>query len=214
MIDALAAATRGLQTEEGRFAGAAQDVAEVDTPGYEPAGAAERQGALLPTGAPLDLGIAGGGYFQVTRADGSTGYTRNGSFRTDAKGRIMTASGEQLSPPISIPAGATDVRISASGDVSAAVSGSLVPLGKIDLAGFRNPDGLVHTGDGLLSQSAASGPPGSADGMIVQGGLEASGTDLADATVTQITASAAYTALGSVFRTADEMQGALLDMIA
>ena len=71
-----------------------------------------------------------------------------------------------------------------------------------------------HTGDGLRSESAASGPPGRADGVIVQGGLEASGTDLADATVTQITVSRAYTALGSVFRTADEMQGALLDMIA
>jgi flagellar hook protein FlgE len=94
------------------------------------------------------------------------------------------------------------------------VGGALVPLGRIELAGFSNPDGLVSAGDGLLEETAASGPAGPADGFIVQGGLEASGTDYADAAVTQITASRSYTALASVFRTADEMQGSLLDMLA
>jgi flagellar basal-body rod protein FlgG len=214
MIDAIAAAARGLQTEERRFNGAARDVANANTPGYKPAGGGWSQGALLPAGSPLDLGIAGGGYFRVTRGDGSVAYTRNGSFRLDVQGRPVTGSGERVDPEIAVPPDADDVRIGPHGDVSAAVGGALVPLGRIELAGFSNPDGLVSAGDGLLEETAASGPAGPADGFIVQGGLEASGTDHADAAVTQITASRSYTALASVFRTADEMQGSLLDMLA
>jgi flagellar basal-body rod protein FlgG len=214
MIDAIAAAARGLQTEERRFNGAARDVANANTPGYKAAGGGWSQGALLPTGSPLDLGIAGGGYFRVTRGDGSVAYTRNGSFRLDAQGRLVTGSGERVDPEIAVPPGTDDVRIGPHGDVSAAVGGALVPLGRIELAGFSNPDGLVSAGDGLLEETAASGPAGPADGFIVQGGLEASGTDHADAAVTQITASRSYTALACVFRTADEMQGSLLDMLA
>ena len=82
------------------------------------------------------------------------------------------------------------------------------------MAGFSNSDGLASAGDGLLEETAGQRPAGPADGFIVQGGLEASGTDYADAAVTQITASRSYTALASVFRTADEMQGSLLDMLA
>ena len=214
MIDAIAAATRGLQTEERRFNGAARDVANANTPGYKPAGAGWSQGALLPTGSPLDLGIAGGGYFRVTRGDGSVAYTRNGAFRLDAQGRLVTGSGERRRSRDRRAAGAGDVRIGPRGEVSAAVGGALVPLGRIELAGFSNPDGLASAGDGLLEETADSGPPGPADGYIVQGGLEASGTDYADSAVTQITASRSYTALASVFRTADEMQGSLLDMLA
>ena len=169
MIDAIAAATRGLQTEERRFNGAARDVANANTTGYRPAGAGWSQGALLPTGSPLDLGIAGGGYFRVTRGDGSVAYTRNGAFRLDAQGRLVTGSGERVDPEIAVPPGAGDVRIGPRGDVSAAVGGALVPLGRIELTGFSNPDGLASAGDGLLEETADSGPPGPADGYIRAG---------------------------------------------
>jgi flagellar basal-body rod protein FlgG len=213
MIDAIAAAMRGLQTEERRFNGAARDVANTSTPGYKPVGAAAAQGGLLATGSPLDLAVAGGGYFRVVRGDGSIGYTRNGAFRVDAHGRLVTGSGERVDPGITVPPGAGDLRVGPNGDVSAAVGGALVPLGRIELAGFRNPEGLASAGDGLLDETAESGPPGPADGMVVQGGLEASGTDYADSAVTQITASRSYTAQLAVVRTADEMQGALLDLL-
>ena len=38
------------------------------------------QGPLQTTENPLDVGIQGEGYFRVTLPDGSTGYTRDGSF--------------------------------------------------------------------------------------------------------------------------------------
>jgi flagellar basal-body rod protein FlgG len=191
MIDAIAAAARGLQTEARRFNGAARDIANANTPGYKPAGAPAAQGALLATGSPLDLGIAGGEDFRVIRGDGSPGYTRNGAFRVDAQGRLVTGSGEPVALGITVPDGATGLQISPKGEVSAAVGGALVPLGRIELAGL-----------------------GEQPGEIVQGAFEASGTDLADATVTQITSSRTYSALASVIRTADEMQGTLVDMLA
>lgn len=191
MIDAIAAAARGLQTEERRLNGAARDVANANTPGYKPGGAPAAEGALLSTGSPLDLAISGGGYFRVIRSDGSIGYTRNGAFRVDAQGRLVTGSGERVAPGITVPDGPTGLRIGPKGEVSAAVGGALVPLGRIELASL-----------------------GEAPGEIVQGALERSGTDLADATVTEITSSRTYTALASVIRTADEMQGTLVDMLA
>jgi flagellar basal body rod protein FlgG len=178
MIDAIAAAARGLQTEERRFNGAARDIANATTPGYKPAGASAGQGALVATGSPLDLAIVGGGYFRVIRGDGSVAYTRNGAFRTDAQGRLVTGSGDLVAPGVTVSEGAG--------------GGAVVPLGRIELAGLDGP----------------------ADGTIVQGALEASGTDLADATVTQITSSRTYTALASVIHTADEMQGTLVDLLA
>ena len=213
MIDAIAAATRGLQTEERRFNAASRDVANANTPGYKPGGAGWSQGALLPTGSPLDLGsparlLPGHPRRRLGRLHA------HGAFRLDAQGRLVTGSGDRVDPEIAVPPGAGDVRIGLRGDVSAAVGGALVPLGRIELAGFSNPDGLASAGDGLLEETPDSGPPGPAHGYIVQGGLEASGTDYADSAVTQITAARSYTALASVFRTADEMQGSLLDMLA
>ncbi len=45
------------------------------------------------TGNPLDVAIAGDGFFQVQRPDGTTAYTRDGSFKISADGRVVTSDG-------------------------------------------------------------------------------------------------------------------------
>ena len=91
-------------------------------------GASEKeftQGVLQQTANPLDLAIEGDGFFQVTLPDGTTAYTRDGSFKNDSNGSIVTADGYFLSPQITIPANATQVSVGQDGTVTALTPGQL-----------------------------------------------------------------------------------------
>src|SRR5205823_994103 len=61
------------------------------------------EGTLSNTGNPLDLAIEGDGFFQVTVTDGTLRYTRDGSFRLNANGQLVTADGYLLTPNITVP---------------------------------------------------------------------------------------------------------------
>ena len=80
------------------------------------------QGDMISTKNPLDLAIEGGGFFRIQRANGDIAYTRDGSFRLDATGRIVTQLGEVLEPGISIPTDATNVTVTSDGIVQARLS--------------------------------------------------------------------------------------------
>lgn len=54
------------------------------------------QGNINITGNGLDAAINGGGFFQVQVQDGSLAYTRDGSFKLDKDGNIMTNSGARV----------------------------------------------------------------------------------------------------------------------
>src|SRR5580704_8254099 len=73
------------------------------------------QGSLLNTGNQLDTAIEGDGFFQVTLPDGTTAYTRDGSFKEDANGSIVTSDGYFVQPQITIPQNALNVAIGQDG---------------------------------------------------------------------------------------------------
>lgn len=54
------------------------------------------QGNINTTGNSLDVAINGGGFFQLTQPDNSTAYTRDGSFKLDKDGYIVTNNGGNL----------------------------------------------------------------------------------------------------------------------
>src|SRR5207237_4863368 len=64
------------------------------------------QGDFRQTGNQLDLVIEGKGFFQVRMGNGETAYTRDGSFHMNGDGALVTSDGNQLTPPITIPADA------------------------------------------------------------------------------------------------------------
>jgi flagellar basal-body rod protein FlgG len=132
------------------------------------------QGNLIQTGNPLDIAVQGDGFFQVTLPDGTTAYTRDGSFKRDANGALVTADGYFVNPQITIPQNAQQLSIGEDGTVSALVPGSSLPqqLGQIQLARFVNPAGLSPVGGhNLYTQTAASGAP-----IVSQAGLNGTGT--------------------------------------
>lgn len=171
------------------------------------------QGALTQTDNALDLAIEGSGFFQVARPDGTLAYTRDGSFKLDATGRLVTGAGYRLTPEIVLPEGAQQVTIAADGTVSATLPGQTEPaqVGQVQVTRFLNPAGLQPLGENLYGESAASGAAqtgvGGVDGagVIRQGALEASNVSTVQELVDMIETQRAYEVNAKVINAADEM---------
>lgn len=128
-----------------------------------------REGPIESTGQTWHLAIDGEGFFRVQLPNGQIGYTRLGDFRLDAGGRVVNAQGAILLPPLVIPQGAEDVLIDAQGVVTVMEGSTPRQLGRIELARFPNPEGLISAGDGVYLASEAAGTP--IVGQPAQGGL-------------------------------------------
>jgi flagellar basal-body rod protein FlgG len=171
------------------------------------------QGALQNTGNNLDLAIAGQGFFQIQLPDGSTGYTRDGSFQLDAGGQMVTSAGYVLQPGITVPANATSVTIATNGTVQATLPGQVQPqaLGQIQLASFINPAGLESRGGNLFAETASSGtanaaaPGNNGMGTLKNGFLEGSNVNVVEELVSMIATQRAYELNSKAIQTSDQM---------
>jgi len=163
------------------------------------------QGALHETGQPLDVALAGDGYLQVKLPDGSVGLTRDGSLRADASGRLTTSSGALLQPPITLPRGASAKDLTIDPDGTLVAQGK--PIGRMVLVNVAAPSKLDDAGAGVYKTNAASGPPrlAGADTKVIQGALEASNVDLADAMVDLIDSQRSFQMASQAVRTQDQM---------
>lgn len=178
--------------------------------------AAERihtQGNLQQSGSKLDIAIQGSGFFPVLMPDGTTGYTRDGSFQTDGQGQLVTASGFVVQPAMTIPADATSVTIAQDGVVSVTQAGSVTPvqIGQMQLATFINPAGLQSNGQNLYLETASSGAPSTGTpgangtGTLVQGFLETSNVNVVEELVNMIQTQRAYEINSKAITTSDQM---------
>ena len=157
------------------------------------------QGNMITTQNSLDLAIAGDGYFQIAKGDGSLAYTRDGGFKISATGQLVTSSGALLQPAITIPNTASSVTIGRDGTVSIELTtGGAQVLGQIQIARFVNPSGLQSLGQNLMKDTPASGAPqvlapgvGGA-GSLMQGTLEASNVNVVEEMVNMIETQRAY----------------------
>lgn len=171
------------------------------------------QGTTVNTGNPFDLMISGRGFFQVLLPDGTQAYTRDGSFKVDSEGRLVTASGYEVQPSISVPNGALSVSVSLDGLVQATLPGEVEPvtLGTLELADFINPAGLQPRGQNLLLESAASGTPQLGNpalegrGELVQGSLEGSNVNVVEELVGMIETQRAYEMASKAISTSEKM---------
>lgn len=171
------------------------------------------QGTVQITDNPLDLMIQGEGYFQIIMPDGEIAYTRNGAFKIDGDGQIVTNDGYLLEPEIVVPEDATDIVVSDTGVVSVKVAGDplMQELGEIELARFINPAGLLAHGKSLFFETDASGAPllgfpgEEGVGTLVQGALEMSNVQVVEEMVNMITAQRAYEAGSKAIQTADDL---------
>ena len=119
------------------------------------------QGAVQQTGNDLDVAIDGSGFFQVLLPDGTTAYTRDGSFQKGNQGQVVTPNGYPIQPNITIPQNALSVTIGKDGVVSITQPGNTQPVqvGTLQVATFVNVGGLQSIGENLFLETASSGAP-------------------------------------------------------
>ena len=178
------------------------------------------QGNLQKTDNTLDVAVSGNGFFQILLPDGTTAYTRDGSFQKDNQGQIVTADGYPLQPNITIPANALTVSIGTDGTVSVTQPGTAATtqIGNIQLATFINPAGLQSIGQNLFLETAASGTPTpntpgtNGAGLVNQTYVETSNVNVAEELVTMIQTQRAYELNSKVVSTSDAMLGRLTQL--
>lgn len=171
------------------------------------------QGNLQQTGNSKDVAIQGQGFFQVLRPDGSTAYTRDGSFQTDFQGQLVTSSGYFIQPAIAIPPNSQSITIGRDGTVSVTTPESTVPVqvGTVQVATFINPAGLQSVGENLYIETASSGTPNitnpGADGagVLNQGYVETSNVNVVEELVNMIQTQRAYEINSKSVQTSDQM---------
>ncbi|UPA12415.1 flagellar basal-body rod protein FlgG [Borrelia venezuelensis] len=175
------------------------------------------QGNLQATNLKTDVAIEGDGFYKILLPDGTYGYTRDGSFKIDANGALVTSQGYKLLPEISFPEEyiKDSIIISQEGIISVKVDGSHDPieLGQMEIARFVNPAGLNAIGNNIFKETIGSGeeisetPGSSGMGRLRQGTLEMSNVLIAEEMVTMIVAQRAYEINSKAIQTSDNMLG-------
>lgn len=168
-------------------------------------------GSIKMTGNEDDFMVEGAGFFRVQMEDGQTAFTRDGNFKWDNTGRLVTADGFPLVDEIVRPAGATELVVGLDGVVTVNIGGEKQDVGQIQLANFINPTGLMSKGRNLYSATEASGEPivGVANqngmGAIFHKQLEAANVNIVEEMVSMITGQRAYEMNSKVIQTGDQM---------
>jgi flagellar basal-body rod protein FlgG len=169
------------------------------------------QGQLTNTGEKLDIALQGDGFFEIQRADGTLAYTRDGSFKTNAQGQVVTIDGlPVLSGFQPIPAGASSVAVAEDGTVTVQTASGSQSF-RLNLTRFSNPAGLRSLGGNLYEETAASGTPESGNpaeqgfGRTIQGYIEASNVNIVEEMVNLIVAQRAYEVNSKSIQASDEM---------
>ena len=166
------------------------------------------------------MAINGDGFFQVLLPDGTTAYTRDGSFQTDSQGQLVTSSGYPIQPAITVPPGTQKLTIGVDGTVSATLQGVAAPtqIGTLQVATFINNAGLESRGENLYMETASSGTPNpntpgtNGAGTVTQGYVETSNVNVVEELVNMIQTQRAYEINSKAITTSDQMLAKLSQM--
>ena len=169
------------------------------------------QGQMTQTGEKMDVAIQGDGFFEIQKADGTSAYTRDGSFKVSSTGQITTSDGlPVLSGFQPVPAGTTEISISDTGNVTYGGSSGSQSF-RLSLTRFANPSGLKSMGGNLYEETGASGTPETGApgeqgfGTTLQGYTETSNVNIVEEMVNLIVAQRAYEINSKSIQTSDEM---------
>jgi flagellar basal-body rod protein FlgF len=151
------------------------------------------QGALKPTGNPLDLAIQGRGFFQVKTEEGQTYYTRNGSFSVNEAGYLITQNGDYVQGEggnIQLPQTGQPIEVTPQGTINVGSN----PVGRVRVVHFADEFRLEKMGE-----SQFKAPPGLEESQarftVVSGQLEHSNVNPIRELVNSVTGLRLYEAL-------------------
>ncbi len=182
------------------------------------------QGSFTATEGDFDFAIEGDGFFMIQKPDGSTEYTRNGSFTmaVNAEGGLSLTTSDGYSvldstgKPISFDSSIDTTKLSYDnyGNISYTdSSGTVQNLGiQIGLVQFNNPTGLEKEGNSYYKATEASGDPrlesedtSLTKSIIKNGYLESSNVQAVDEMVDMIVTQRAYEMNSKAITASDEM---------
>ena len=171
------------------------------------------QGVLRSTGNPLDVALAGKGFFAVNGPSGPL-YTRNGNFRLAADGKLTTSDGyplrDSLGAPLMLQA-TRPLEISSDGTVTQ----DGVVTGKLEIVDFTSTAGLSKQGGNYFRVNSPIARPRAPSGTSVeQGQLEASNTGPAEAAVRLVSVMRQFEMLQKAISLGNEMNKKVIDEVA
>jgi flagellar basal-body rod protein FlgF len=150
-------------------------------------------GALRETGNPLDLALAGDGFFAVDTPRGAR-YTRAGEFRLDGEGRLVNGDGlaarARGGGALIVPPGATQLSVSSDGTVLA----DGAEIGAIELARFA-PGVLTREGASLYAAPRGALAAAGDLPQVVSGAVEGANFNVVRGVVDLVRISRTYEAL-------------------
>lgn len=117
---------------------------------------------------------------------GEQAYTRDGSFKLNGDGDLVTTDGYLVMPGINIPPGAKNIAIAPDGTITYELTGETITGDQITLALFPNPAGLQARGRNLFMATEAAGPledgliPGEECGSLASTYLELSNVQVVE----------------------------------
>lgn len=161
------------------------------------------QGSITRTGEAFDVAIEGAGFFTV-QSRGGTYYTRNGAFRLDATGQLMTGAGDLV-----LNSGGAPIVFDPQGerpqiDKDGAIRIGGAEVGRLGLVAFADERALEKVGDNLFTAEGA--PTGEFTGAVVQGAIEGSNVNPVLELTRIIEISRAYESAARIVRNGDDLR--------
>lgn len=164
-------------------------------------------GPFHVTGVQTDVGIDGSAFFAVQLPDGATGYSRDGEFRLDPQGQLLTKNGWPVlgdAGPLQLdPNNHGPLSISATGEVSQGADRK----GRLKLVEFAQPQQLTRRGGDLFLDGGAAGAADATASSVRQGVLEAANTSTTTDMAQLLTAMKLFEANHKVMQSQDERMG-------
>ncbi|PYI50374.1 flagellar hook-basal body complex protein [Paenibacillus flagellatus] len=190
-------------------------------------------GSAMTTNVVTDVRIDGDGFFAVRNGeDGGIFLTRDGNFKVDAAGQIVTADGYrvvgvggEVLPPIDTAA-VTAFSIDQNGQfIGVNVDGTSAPIDGMQIAVVKvtNPAGLEKVGGNMyrttpnasaeeLNLDTVANDPAIGTGAIISGQLEMSNVDLTGEFTEMIVAQRGFQANSKIITTSDEVLQEILSL--
>ena len=174
------------------------------------------QGAIQRTQRDFDVAIDGMGFFPVTSPTGDVTYTREGSFKVDKDGYLITNDGYLVGDGIQVPIDYDNIQIKPNGDIEVFSNDGTQReiLGTIPLVNFQNPEGLRKADNNKYYLTAESGEP-----LLIknhtrlrQGNIEVTNIDMLNEVNSILRLNASMLASFKVMQTVNDMYSKALQL--
>lgn len=180
------------------------------------------QGDVVNSGISTDIAIDGEGYFAVKLPNGSTGYTRAGSFNIDQRGNIVDQSGNSLD--ISYSAGGKaavtaaggftkgNFKVGQDGTVTLSRNGTDTKVGNINLYNAVGDNSMMSSGQNIYVPKPGSTMYKVTNPNMLQGFTENSNVDISTEMTEMIMTQRAFDMSSTAIKNSDEMWSLINNM--